>query len=126
MKREKSDDEDAEKGCAFVRSLLEPLPSDALPAQQERTRKAALAGLTEAIETLARHNLPLEEQDDTLRIYRRAWLTLDSLDITDPGTPEKLIQIALEIKAARDGLITALFFDLNKQYINSYHASRRT
>lgn len=108
MEREKNNDEDAEKGCAFVRSLLEPLRSDALPAQQERTREAALTGLTRAIETLARCSLPLEELDDAQRIYRRAWMKLNSLDITEPGVPEKLIQIAMQIKTAQDDLVTAL------------------
>ena len=74
MKREKSNDEDLERGRAFARSLLEPLPSDALPAQQERARQVALTGLAKAIESVARCNLSLRELDDAQRTYRRVWM----------------------------------------------------
>ena len=122
MKREKSNDEDLERGRAFARSLLEPLPSDALPAKQERARQAALTGLAKAIETVARCNLSLRELDDAQRTYRRAWMILNSLDITEPGTPEKLIQIAMQIKTARDDLVTALLdkgIDLTRDKTNT-------
>ena len=108
MKREKSNDEDPEKLRAFVRCLLEPRPSDALQARQERARQAALTGLRNAMETLARCDLSLEERDNTLRTYQWACKMLNSLDITDPGTPEKLVQIAMQITTARDDLVMAL------------------
>ena len=126
MKREDSNAEDLENGRTFVRSLLQPPRSDAGPALQERVREAALNGLTKAMGTLARYDLSLEEMDNTLIIYRRAWRTLDSVDITDPGTPEKLIQIALEIKTAQDDLITALLLELQKKHITLYLSPRRT
>lgn len=108
MKQEENDGEEAEKGNAFVRSLLQPLHSDALPAQQERARHAALHGLTKAIEIVARCNLSLQEQDNTLRTYRRAWTALNSLDVSDPGTHQKLVQIAILLEAAQHNLVAAL------------------
>ena len=108
MKRERRNDEDLEKGCAFVRSLLQPLHSDALPAQQERARQAALTGLTKAIEIVARCNLSLEEQDNTLRTYGRAWMVLNAMDISDPGTHGTLVQVAILLEAAQHELVKAL------------------
>lgn len=109
MKREDRDSENLASEHAFVHSLLDPLPSNGLPTLQENARQVALTGLTNVMETVARCELPLEERGKVLRAYRQVWLELYSIEVNDPATPGRLIQIASKIKAAQDGLVIALF-----------------